>query len=81
MTLSPLPVIVSPEATVDVAPVPVRFKYVEASPPENVEVELLPTIFRNPCSVEVPAAVPCNVVVAVDPIYMVSVTENLVLDA
>ena len=47
-----------PLANVDVAAVPVTFRYVVCSAPENVEVELVPETFRNPWMVEVPAVVP-----------------------
>ena len=47
-----------PLAAVEVAFVPVRFKYVVARAPENVEVEFVPATFRKPRSVEVPVVSP-----------------------
>ena len=67
VTVRPRPVMVIPLATVDVAEVPVRLRYAAARAPVKVEVEFDPVTLRNPWSVEVPAAVPWNEEVAVDP--------------
>jgi len=47
-----------PLANVDVAAVPETLRYVVASAPENVEVELVPATFRNPWTVDVPVVSP-----------------------
>ena len=47
-----------PFPAVDVADVPVRLRYVADSPPENVEVELVPDTLMNPWNVEVPVVLP-----------------------
>ena len=60
------------------ADVPVRLRYVAASPPENVDVEFVPTTLINPWIVEVPVVLPWMVVVAVPPTYSVLNTDAMV---
>ena len=70
-----------PRAKVEVAPVPVTLRNVDASAPENVEVEFVPRTFKKPWMVEVPVVFPWRVVVAEPPTQRVPKTDSFVDDA
>lgn len=56
-----------PFAAEEVAVELVMLRTFAASPPEKVEVEFVPTTFKNPWTVEVPVVLPWIVVVALLP--------------
>ena len=58
----PPPEMMRPPLKVEDADDPVRFKYVAASPPLKVEVELVPVTLSTPANVEVAVEVPLRVV-------------------
>src|SRR3989344_4452494 len=70
----------TPLANVDVAD-PVCVKFSAERPPENVEVELVPVTFKNPCKVDVPLAAPWIEEVALPPTHNVPNTDWFVDEA